>query len=228
MLQDKRKLPLIQFTLSKLYCMKHSPLFYSLICVAALLFSACCGDCNRTFVGTFLISDDAREQLDFASDDTRLFSSNGNQTEVLSYSIPFFSRDQVPFNCIELGNCGTCCDEYEAESAYLELSSAGNAFVFDISLQKDFLNNLPTDPPNTVGDFFSITMNNQLTGELFLDNPLYKDRVTVNGQEYRNVFEVLADPSSLDSTKRDPAAFYFYPDQGIVAFRLANGEEWSL
>lgn len=193
-----------------------------------LLISACCGDCNSNYLGQFLVKSSSKEWIAYADNQNRLFKGAGIQTAVFSYSLPLFALNTDVFNCQIDAQCGTCCDEYELETAFFEMTSNDLNVRFNFSMQPDFITKTPLDPPAQINDFLTVIMSNKLTGDLFLDNIQLKDRVTVNGKEYRNLFAVEVDRATLDTTTQEPWAFYLQKEKGIVAFKLANGEEWNL
>lgn len=195
--------------------------------LTASLFSACCGDCNGAFLGTFLIKEDSKAWVSYADNNARIFKGPGNQTAIFSYSFPSFFVNPDVFNC-ETDDCGTCCDNFEIETTTFSMNSDDINVTFVFSLQPNFISNTPLDPPAEISDFLTIAMNNKLFTDVFMDNIILKDRVTVNGQEYRNIVAAELDRATLDTTSRDPWAFYLLKEKGIVAYKLANGEEWNL
>lgn len=193
----------------------------------ALLITACCGDCNGAYLGQFLIKDSSEEWVDFATTQTRLFKGPGNQTAVFTYSPPNYVVNPDVYNC-EVDDCGTCCDEFELEVISFGLNSDDINVNFVFTMQPDFINFTPLDQPAAISDYLTIGMSNKLFADLYFSDLQLRERVTVNGEEYRNVFAAELERTSLDTTSRDPWAFYLEKNRGIVAYKLANGEEWSL
>ena len=96
-----------------------------------------------------------------------------------------------------------------------------------MNMRKDFLRHTPEENPEDIGEYISITMNNRLTGNLFLLTPEYIAKVSLNGVDYTKVF-VTKNDQILDPVSRDPFKFYFNEANGIVGYELANGEVWNL
>lgn len=206
--------------------MKNLKLIF-LAVLSALLISACCGDCNGAFLGQFMIKESSKAWTAFADNQTRLFRGPGNQTVIFNYSFPSVALNPDVYNC-QTTDCGTCCDNLEVEINSFSLNSDDINVTFVFSLQPDLITKTPLDPPADISDVMTIGMNNKLITDLFVDNVSLTARVTVNGFEYRNVFAAELDRMTLDTTSRDPWAFYLKKEKGIVAYKLANGEEWSL
>jgi len=199
----------------------------SLLTLSVVFFSACCGDCNGIFLGSFRIKEDSKTWIAFANTDPIRFQGPGFQTAVFQYSFPAFNLTPDVFNCA-VDDCGTCCDEYENEVAAFNFSSQDLNVNFTLSLQPDFINYSPTNEVEEVGDYITIGMSGELFGDLFLEDPLLQNRVTIGGTEFLSVFVRERDRATLDTTTREPWAYYFTQDRGIVAFKFANGEEWTI
>lgn len=193
----------------------------------AVLISACCGDCNGAYLGQFLIKESSKEWIAFTNSQTRLFKGPGNQTAVFVYTFPSYFLTGDVFDC-QTDDCGTCCENFELEIATFGMDSDDINVNFGFTMQPDFITKSPLDSMEDISDYMTIGMNNKLITDLFMDNQNLRERVTVNGEEYRNVFAAELDRATLDTTSRDPWAFYLEKTKGIVAYKLANGEEWSL
>lgn len=208
--------------------MKQHNLIFGIFAICLSLLSGCCGECNGVYLGEFVFSQETREWLNFANDRSRFFVNPSSQPLLMTYGVPEYTVEHQQYNCQRDEKCGDCCDEYDVQTGFVQLVSQDGTITFNITLQRDFLNFTPLNSPDEVGDYFTMTMNNKLTGELFLLNPVYRGRVTLNGKNYDNVFAVELDPSQVDPSRRDPAGFYFRKAEGILGFTFTNGEEWNL
>ncbi|MEM6265355.1 MAG: hypothetical protein AAGI38_22830 [Bacteroidota bacterium] len=202
-----------------------------LIMVCLLGISACCGDCNENYLGEFVLNNDSEDYIAFAvppSPTRRIFADSLQNSVVLNYERPEFVVELEQINCTEeRSQCGGCCDEYNAQAALVKLESEGGEIQFNMVLRKDFLNHTPTDPVADIGDILSISLNNQLAGELFINETQLVNRLELGGRQFTRVFAVES-TRELPPDSREPAAFYYTQEQGIVAYRLANGEEYVL
>jgi hypothetical protein len=127
-----------------------------------------------------------------------------------------------------MDNCGPCC-KYSYSHAFLtaDFISANRDLNFEMTILKDFRQNSALQDPNTIDDYLSITFNQRLTAELSgLPDTVLSQNVTVNGRVFTQVFSY--EITGQDPGSKEPAAFYFNKLQGIVGFKLADGEEWSL
>ena len=208
--------------------MKYNNLIIAILALAASLVAGCCNECNGVYLGEFVFSAETRSWLDFANDKNRFFVNPNAQPLLFTYGTTEFTVEHQQYNCQRDEKCGDCCDEYDVQTAFVQLKSQDGGVTFNITLQRDFINFTPLDPTDAIGDFFTMTMNNSLTGELFLLEPVYKARITLNGKDYDQVFAVELPPSQVDPNRRDPAGFYFRRAEGIVGFTYTNGEEWNL
>lgn len=197
------------------------------ILLAALIAGGCCGDCPDRFLGSFDLQAGSLDWLNASRVQDRIFAAPGQPPVIMRYSAVELSYTEGQGDCTR-SRCGLCCDDYEAQFAFLQLKAADETIVFDFFLQKDFLLGSPYEAPNTVGDYILITMDNRLPGELFLNSPALRPAVTLNGVLFNQVFVIEGDRSTANPNLRQPIAYYFNKAQGIVGFEYSNGEVFVL
>lgn len=206
-------------------------LFISIGLLSSLLgLGACCEPCDTTDLGSFSLNQGSNEWIEYATTTPRLFQSSMGREITFSYSSQQSGLEDQVENCNSVDNCGACC-EYSYNSAFIftEFLSTNLEFNFDVSLRKDFLRNNVLQDPTTIDDYLSITFNNRISMELFsIPDTTSAVNATLNGKTFTRVFAYVEDAVVLDPNSKEPAAIYFTKDEGIVGFKLADGEEWSL
>ena len=202
---------------------------YITLGIIVLLIAGCCKPCEKEDLGQFLLANETGGILDFTIIDSRVFTSNLNQQETFTYSPVSTGFEEMAANCNTESNCGFCCNNYQAGFAYTQFLSSNGTNVFDITVKKDFLQFEPTDDPNSITDYLTITFNNILTCELFdLPDVNLIGNVTLNDKTFTKVFSCELDAGAGNPGPASPTAFYFTVEKGIVGYKLGNGTTWSL
>ncbi|MDX1908224.1 MAG: hypothetical protein SF053_14405 [Bacteroidia bacterium] len=190
-----------------------------------LLMGGCCEKCDKGYIGEFALQQGSGDWMTFAATSSRLFRNQNGQTLAMIYDPVSSGVEDLTQNCTEL-NCGSCCDEFRGTYLYGRFSSADGQFVFDITLRKNFLDHNVKDDPVTIDDYFSISFNNTLTCDLLhIPDTVLTGGVTLNGKTF---FQVFSCETNAGNQPESPRAYYFTRSQGIVGFRLNNGDTWSL
>lgn len=194
-----------------------------------VVFDACCEPCAKGFVGEYFLLDGSDDWLAFAEEEVRLFEDQNGRQAVFTYDPIQGGANELEANCDFDDNCGACCDEYRANFRFTSLSGDNNAFRFDFTLQKDFIQHTIEEPTEDIEDYLSITFNNTITCELFfLPDTVLSQQTTIHGIEYSNLAICESSDNNLDPNSPAPKVFYFNKQEGIVGFELANGTVWRL
>ena len=199
-------------------------------CMAAFLLSwgGCCEPCRPESLGIFYIKPGSETWLQAVTTQTLIFKSSQGRETTFDYSPKDTGLLEQNEECENVRSCGPCC-KYSYSFAFLttDLVSANRDMSFEIAILKDFRQYSPLQNSATVRDYLTITFNKQLTAELSaLPDTLLSQNATVNGKTFANVFAY--EVSNPGGTSKTPVALYFTKAQGIVGFKFADGEEWSL
>ncbi|RMG58577.1 MAG: hypothetical protein D6722_23405 [Bacteroidetes bacterium] len=190
--------------------------------------SACCPPCEKGFIADFALQEATNDWFAFLNQDTRLFEDETGRQMVFTYEPGTRGFEDLEEDCTFDERCGACCYQYRSAFFYTELRSADGAFAINLTLRKNFLTHSVFDEPATVDDYLSMTLNNQLTCELFgIPGQTLTRTLTLNGHLYNQVWycEANLPPNAPPTT---PAGCYFTRADGIVGLTLADGTTWSL
>jgi hypothetical protein len=155
---------------------------------AVFLIGGCCENCDKPFLGEFNLTVEEAEWVEFAKEFTREFRSSQGQEMTFFYADFVTGHEDLIEDC-EDTRCGFCCSEYRNGFKYTQLRSFDQAYVFDITLRKDFISYTPFDNPEEIGAVLSISLNNTLTCTILdLPNLTLTETVKVGNRDYFEVF----------------------------------------
>lgn len=208
--------------------MKLNRLFFLCAAVFLIGWSGCCELCKPEFLGTYYLSPGSETWFQAVGSQTRIFKSSQGRETTFDYGPKNSGEFEQSENCDEVGNCGVCC-EYSYGYSFIatEFVSANRDMSFELAIIKDFRQNSPLQSPSTIDDYLSITLNQRLVAELpGLPDTVLSQNATINGRTFTQVFAY--EITGQDPSSKNPVALYFNKLQGVVGFKLADGEEWSL
>lgn len=203
-------------------------LFLTILSVVALsLVSGCCGECAGIFKGAFNVSTEGRAYMDFARGGvrTRQFADSLGNRILGDYQDLQTSLENYTENCRQDGQCGQCCDEFQAEVIFLSFEAGAEGLLFNIAMRPDFLHNTPDTKPADEEDYLEVTSHNGLFARWFIPDPEVLASINIAGTRFVNV---MAKRDETIIGKENVRAVYFTKNDGLVGFELGNGETFAL
>lgn len=188
----------------------------------SLWVSGCCTDCEKPFLGEFPLDNEEAKWMEFTEDFSRQFRSNKGEELTFYYSTPQSGFEDLIENCEET-TCGFCCNEFRNGFLYSQLLSSNQAYKFDITLRKDFINYSAFDAPDSINAALSITFNERLTCSILdIPNVTLTENLKIGNRDFVKVFTCEFPQAGGVDFPGEPLRYYFTKADGIVGFELAD------
>lgn len=207
--------------------MKTTYSVFVLLILALIGLGGCCEECARESVGSFAFTPQEEIWFEFADTKERTFRNPSTGAQLLfKYEDVIANVEEQLFDCQDNGRCGFCCKSFGNPFRFVQLRSSDGFFVFDITLRKDFQRFEPTDDPNTITSYLSITFNNNLTCQLpNLPDTVLTEDINLENKDFFNVFTCESSRASSFNVPGEPVKFYFNQLNGIIAFEVIGENE---
>ncbi|MEM6342593.1 MAG: hypothetical protein AAF927_01890 [Bacteroidota bacterium] len=203
------------------------PFIAPLLLLLVIVFGGCCEECQRESLGSFEFTPIEEAWIEFAETKERTFRNTTTGSQVLfKYEDIVASFETQLFECDDFGRCGLCCTTFDNPFRFVQLRSSDGQYVFDITLRKDFQNFAPTDDPNKIESYLSITFNNFLTCQLFsLPDTVLTEDINLGGKDFFNVSMCDFSTGNSFNVPGEPIRFYFNKLNGIIGFEVIGENE---